>query len=171
MSSWSQRQKKWKRERQQQFNRTTTVDSLELEPSHPPPVNNLSENDPVPTSTHNYQHIISQPHHDSISVLRVRVNNRQFYFSGFPSGEITLLRGQSYIIDVSHPSNKTHQLVISRTTTQGVVNGIVSIGRPGNPGSFLALFIGNSRPSKLYYYCAQHRGMSGSIILQDPELE
>ena len=166
MSSWKQRQKAWKRERQQKFKETGNFnirdDETQLDTS------NSSDTLPSSQSEHNnYQHVITEPHTDSISVLRVRVYNRKFYFGGFPSGDITLLRGQSYIIDLSHPSNQTHQLVVSRSTTHGAVNGMVAIGEPGSPGAFVALFIGNGRPRQLYYYCANHRGMSGNIVIQD----
>jgi len=163
MSNWKERQSIWKHERKQHFN-----ESNQQSP-RTPKLTGSSDSEPansVHQVTANTQ-VFNQLHSDTISVLRVRVYNSKFYFNGFPSGQVTLIRGQSYIIDLSHPSNRGHQLVISRSTTHGAVNGMVSIGEQGNPGAFIALFIGSGRPHSLYYYCTIYRGMGGDISIVD----
>jgi hypothetical protein len=164
MSSWKKRQIAWQQERLNHFGQHEAIIAGDSgsESGSESEISSVRS-----TVNNNYRHIMDQPHQDTISVLRVGVYNQKFYFHGYPSGSVILIRGQSYIIDLSHPSNRGHQLVISRSTTHGAVNGMVSIGEPGNPGAFIALFIGSGRPRSLYYYCTIYRGMSGDISIVD----
>ena len=96
-------------------------------------------------------------------VCSVKVIDHQFFFTEFNNSNPILVRNNTYIFDLEHPSNRNHELLISRNPSNGIINNLTINGNPGYPGSFISFYIGDSRPATLYYYCKRHVGMGGEI--------
>jgi hypothetical protein len=140
--SWRDRQKKWQKEREVQFNPTSDIEKVQVAP----PQDNF----------------VFPEHH----LVRVKIINSQYIFDNLGEGTINLKRQTNYIFDLSHPSNRDHQLIISRNPSSGSVRDLGIQGKPGSLGSLISIFIGNGRPEELFYYCTVRKGMGGRINLQ-----
>jgi len=94
-----------------------------------------------------------------------------FYIDGVKQSSLTLYAGNTYTFDQQAATNTGHPLRLS-TTPDGTHNGGVeysAVGTNGTPGSAnasLTLSVTESTPSMLYYYCANHAGMGGSLSIQ-----
>ena len=141
---WQNKQKKWQEERQLHFpdtNRLNSTTSL-VTSMNPETVNQV-----------NYQ------------LCHLTILDNQILFSSFPdqAQSIDLVQNTNYIFDVSDPSNIGHEFVISRIPSSGKVKDLTYQGKPGYPGSFVSLYIGDGRPQVLYYYDKTHKGIGGKI--------
>jgi len=94
-----------------------------------------------------------------------------FYIDGVKQSSLTLYAGNTYTFDQQAATNTGHPLRLS-TTPDGTHNGGIeysAVGTNGTPGSAnasLTLSVTESTPSMLYYYCANHAGMGGSLSIQ-----
>lgn len=141
---WHNKQRKWQEERQLHFqdtNRLNTTTGLVKSP--------YSE----PVDKVNYQ------------LCHLTILDNQIKFSSFPdhAESIDLVQNTNYIFDVSDPSNLGHEFTISRIPSSGKVKDLTYQGKPGYPGSFVSLYIGDGRPQVLYYYDKTHKGIGGKI--------
>ena len=87
-------------------------------------------------------------------------------FDTFGEGTLHLKRNTNYIFDLSHPSNKGHQLIISRNPSYGSIRDLGIQGKAGSLGSLISFYIGSGRPEQLFYYCTIRKGMGGRIDIQ-----
>jgi hypothetical protein len=88
-----------------------------------------------------------------------------YHFDTNDTDTLILKRNTTYIFDQSDPSNHGHALCISRHPAKGQVQDIGLQGNPGSPGALLSIYIGDARPTNLFYYDSMHRGRSGKIEL------
>ena len=98
---------------------------------------------------------------------------RKYAVNGTTQANITLTSGSTYTLDQVSSSNSGHQIRIS-TTANGTWNSggteftgasIAVSGTPGSSGSGLTISPTASTTSPLYYYCENHPGMGGTIII------
>ena len=97
---------------------------------------------------------------------------RKYAVNGSTQANITLTAGSTYTLDQVSSNNSGHQIRIS-TTANGTHNSgtaftgasIAVSGTPGSSGSGLTISPTASTTSPLYYYCENHPGMGGTIII------
>ena len=103
--------------------------------------------------------------------------SNKFYMDGILNGSLSLVRGTTYIFNVSNSNNTGHVLKFSTTkngTHAGGVeytSGITRSGNPGETSSTVTFVVPSNAPSLLYYYCSNHSGMAGnsSISISDSQ--
>lgn len=95
-------------------------------------------------------------------------SGNKYYVDGSVSPSINLVPGYTYTFDQSHSSNANHPLRFS-TTANGTHGGgseyttqVTISGTPGQNGA-KTVIVAPSTPTTLYYYCAIHSGMGGSV--------
>ena len=83
-----------------------------------------------------------------------------------------LLRGSQYIFNQNNASNSNHPLALSRIS-DGIhgggtqyISGWVYSGIAGS-NRIAAFTVPYNSPKNLYYYCQNHPGMGGSILIKD----
>ena len=93
-----------------------------------------------------------------------------FFIDGIQDGSVTLYRGFTYTFDQSDSSNGYHPLRVS-TTSDGThgggseyTNGVTYTGYQGSNG-LLTFTVPLDAPDSMYYYCANHAGMGGTITI------
>ena len=82
---------------------------------------------------------------------------------------LVLVPGQTYRFDQSDSSNSGHPIKFS-TTQDGTHNSgsayttnVTAVGTPGQSGAYTLITLAANSPANLYYYCANHSNMGGSI--------
>jgi len=100
--------------------------------------------------------------------ITVTVSGGNYLIDGTANQTITLVPSVTYRFDVSDSTNASHPLRFS-TTSDGTHNsgtqfttGITSIGTAGSAGAIIEVKLEQDAPA-LYYYCANHSGMGGTI--------
>ncbi|MBM4229138.1 MAG: hypothetical protein FJ184_00145 [Gammaproteobacteria bacterium] len=94
-----------------------------------------------------------------------------FYVNNQPQAVLQLRRGQTFIFNLSDPSNAGHPFRFSTTsngTHSGGVQytvGVTTSGTPGTPNSYIQIVVADSAPSFLYYYCDHHSNMGSSAVV------
>ena len=90
-----------------------------------------------------------------------------FYIGGVKTPSIELLRGVTYIFDLSDETLLNHPFKFS-LTKDGVHSGgtqyaesATTEGMPGTPGAKLVLTVFSDTRSNIYFYCERHPGMGG----------
>ena len=97
----------------------------------------------------------------------VHIFENQIKFIEFDDNQLILIRNNTYIFDLEHPSNKNHQIVISRHPHTGCITDLSYQGEPGTPGSHVSFYVGAMRPDTLYYYDKYNKGFGGKLIIID----
>ena len=107
------------------------------------------------------------------SVTVANSGGNKYFIDSQRQLSLILVTGQTYRFDQSDSSNAGHPIRFS-TTSDGTHNSgsayttnVTAVGTPGQSGAYTLITIPSNGPSKLYYYCANHRGMSGNIVIQD----
>lgn len=103
-----------------------------------------------------------------VSVSFDSVNQKNiFYIGGVKTPSIELLRGVTYIFDLSDETLFNHPFKFS-LTKDGVHSGGAEYaesasteGVPGTSGANLVLTVFSDAKSKIYFYCENHPGMGG----------
>ena len=97
-------------------------------------------------------------------------SNNYYFIDGTQQQTITLVPSVTYRFDVSDSTNSSHPLRFS-TTSDGTHNsgtqfttGITTIGTAGSAGAVIEVKLEQDAPA-LYYYCANHSGMGGSVSM------
>ena len=83
--------------------------------------------------------------------------------------------GSTYTFDLSSSSNGSHPLRFS-TTNNGThgggseyTTGVTITGYQGQAGSSISIVVTEDTPSTLYYYCAYHSGMGGTLSVSSAD--
>jgi len=83
--------------------------------------------------------------------------------------------GSTYTFDLSSSSNGSHPLRFS-TTNNGThgggseyTTGVTITGNQGQAGSSISIVVTEDTPSTLYYYCAYHSGMGGTVSVSSAD--
>ena len=102
--------------------------------------------------------------------ITVTVSGGNYLIDGTANQTITLVPSVTYRFDVSDSTNSGHPLRFS-TTSDGTHNsgtqfttGITTIGTAGSAGAIIEVKLEQDAPD-LYYYCANHSGMGGSVSM------
>ena len=96
----------------------------------------------------------------------------KYFVNGSASPDITLEAGKTYRFLQSDNSNSTHPMRLSTTEngTHGgggaIVDGVEYVGVAGSNGAYLQYTVpSNATSQTLYYYCVNHSGMGGRLII------
>ena len=102
--------------------------------------------------------------------ITVTVSGGNYLIDGTANQTITLVPSVTYRFDMSDSTNASHPLRFS-TTSDGTHNsgsqfttGITTIGTAGSAGAIIEVKLEQDAPD-LYYYCANHSGMGGSVSM------
>ena len=99
-------------------------------------------------------------------------SGNKFYLDRTEQQIARLVPSVSYIFDQSDSSNAGHPLRLSITAdgTHGggsaYTVGVTAVGTPGSAGSYTKVTLEQDAPDNLYYYCTNHSGMGGSILVR-----
>ena len=93
-----------------------------------------------------------------------------FYIDGEQQVILTLQPGRTYRFDQSDASNTSHPLKFSEVSdgthagggATEYTTGVTVNGTAGSAGAYVEITVTNATP-RLYYYCANHSGMGGSV--------
>ena len=96
----------------------------------------------------------------------------KYFVNGTASPDITLEAGKTYRFLQSDNSNSTHPMRLSTTEngTHGgggaIADGVECVGVAGSNGAYLQYTVpSNATSQTLYYYCVNHSGMGGRLII------
>lgn len=101
---------------------------------------------------------------------------KKYYVNNIVSPTITLIEGNTYRFEQSHPSNENYQIKFSTTsdgnhnpTLPGVeyTTGITTVGTPGQPGAYTEIVV-ESGIATLNYYNEQTAEMGNQIFTKSP---
>jgi hypothetical protein len=93
--------------------------------------------------------------------------------NGKAQEEISLVKGLTYLFDLSDPSNSGYQLYFSENDRgNNIINDSISqgynlIGTPGTPGSYIIFEVPYDIPNSLYYVSEGGKYMGGNIRVVD----
>lgn len=97
-----------------------------------------------------------------------------FYVNGVESGDITLIRGNTYYFDLSDPSNTGNVLYFSDSGIGSFISGSsVSYGysvsgTPGTTSAYVSLFVGYNFPDSIFYVSGGSKYAGGKVNIIDP---
>ena len=98
-------------------------------------------------------------------------SNSKFEINGVEQDTLTLVRGLTYYFDTSSIDTNTHPFALS-ATDDGIHNGggLYTYGATYSPAGSLSFIIkvDNLVIDTLYYFCANHAGMGGTINVINP---
>lgn len=112
----------------------------------------------------------------------VTVAGGRFLLDGVVDRPVSMMDGQTYTFDLSHPSNSGHPMRFS-TTQDGTHSGgskyntgVTVFGTPGQAGAYVRIAVAEPcssqgspapgcSPDVLYYYCQNHPGMGGALSI------
>ena len=77
---------------------------------------------------------------------------------------ISLIRGNTYIFDMSDSSNLGHPLAFKTSDHQNYTTGVTTTGTAGMAGAKVTFVVPNDAPDFLRYYCTVHGNSMGNII-------
>jgi len=97
------------------------------------------------------------------SYFYVIVDNSKFGIDGTQQPTLTLYRGVTYRFDQSSNTNGSHPFRISTTAEGGNAPGTTYNGSNGSSGSYRQYIVPDNAPNTMYYNCANHTGMGGTI--------
>ena len=99
-------------------------------------------------------------------------SGNKYYVNGTASPDITLEAGKTYRFLQADNTNSTHPLRLSTTEngTHGggsaIVDGVEYVSVAGSSGAYLQYTVPSGAASQtLYYYCVNHSGMGGRLII------
>ena len=88
----------------------------------------------------------------------VTVSNGKFYINGNQTPTLSLIRGNTYLFDQSDSTNSGHPFRISTSA-----DGLTYNDGADYTGTVVSFTVPYTAPDTLYYKCANHSGMGGSI--------
>lgn len=101
--------------------------------------------------------------------ITVTVSGGKFYLDGTQQQTARLTPSLTYRFDQSDSSNSSHPLLLS-TTSNGThgggsafTTGVTTVGTAGSAGAYVEVTLEQDAPYDLFYYCANHSNMGGSV--------
>jgi hypothetical protein len=101
--------------------------------------------------------------------IAVTVSGGKFYLDGTQQQTARLTPSLTYRFDQSDSSNSSHPLLLS-TTSNGThasgsafTTGVTTVGTAGSAGAYVQVTLEQDAPYDLFYYCANHSNMGGSV--------
>ena len=99
----------------------------------------------------------------AITVASVGGSN-YFHVDGTSHPVLNLVRGSTYIFDVSNASNDGHPLRFKNSDDSSYTTGVVVSGTQGQSNAKVTLTVATDAPSSLKYYCTAHGNSMGNTI-------
>ena len=105
----------------------------------------------------------------------VTASGGNYVIAGQSNRPLDFKVGSTYTFDLSSSSNSSHPLRFS-TTNNGThgggseyTTGVTITGYQGQAGSSISIVVTEDTPSTLYYYCAYHSGMGGTLSVSSAD--
>ena len=87
-----------------------------------------------------------------------------FAIDGVNNPQLTLLRGVTYVFDVSDSSNSGHPLRFRDSSDTAYTSGVTASGTAGNANASVTFVVPSDAPASLKYYCTVHGNAMGNTI-------
>ncbi len=98
-----------------------------------------------------------------VTVAQVDGNNK-FFIDGAEGTALTMVRGSTYVFDVSDATNTGHPFRIKEDGGAAYTGGVVVTGTEGTAGATVTIIVPQSAPNGLRYYCSIHGDPMGNAI-------
>ena len=109
--------------------------------------------DSTVVDTHNY----------TVTVYNSGSGNK-YYIDGVEAAELTLVRGLTYVFDVSDSSNSGHPFRFKGGDGNPLNTGVTVSGTAGQSGATVTYAIPSAGPQPVRYYCTHHGNGMGNTI-------
>ena len=90
----------------------------------------------------------------------------RWQIDGAKTPNLFLVRGNTYVFDVSDSTNSTHVLAFATAADAAgsteYTTGVTSSGTAGQSGATITLVVASDAPDTLFYYCTAHTEMAGA---------
>lgn len=86
----------------------------------------------------------------------------KFHLDGTVAPALTLVRGNTYVFDMSDASNAGHPLVFKVDGGSSYTNGVTTAGTAGTANATVTFVVPQSAPDDLRYYCSVHGDPMGN---------
>lgn len=90
--------------------------------------------------------------------------NNKFFLDGVLGTALTMVRGSTYVFDVSDASNSGHPFRIKEDGGAAYTAGVVVSGTEGTANATVTFTVPQSAPDGLRYYCSIHGDPMGNAI-------
>ena len=107
--------------------------------------------------------VVSTTHNYTITVANSGSGNK-FYVDGVEAPELTLVRGLTYVFDVSDSTNSGHPFRFKDSAGNAYTTGLTTSGTAGSSGATVTLEIPATGTQPARYYCTVHGNGMGNII-------
>lgn len=106
------------------------------------------------------------PETQNYTVTVVNDGGNKFNFAELSGNapELELIKGKTYVFDVSDSSNSEHPLAFKTSDHVQYTTGITSSGTAGTAGATITFVVPETAPDFLRYYCTVHGNGMGNII-------
>ena len=108
--------------------------------------------DTAGATTHNY------------TVTVVQSGGNKYAIDGVTTAELTLVRGLTYVFDVSDSSNSGHPFRFKDANGNSFTTGVTTSGTAGSSGATVTLVVPASGTQPARYYCTVHGNGMGNTI-------
>ena len=102
-------------------------------------------------------------HNYTVTVANSGSGNK-FYIDGVEAAELTLVRGLTYVFDVSDNTNSGHPFRFKDGAGNTLTLGVTTSGTAGQTGATVTYAIPSSGPQPERYYCTVHGNGMGNTI-------
>ena len=155
MTTLSNQQQQWLTDRQAIFSENNTLTNY---------INNISS-EIIDYNQNNIQNNVQTQ--NQYRIINISIYDNRYIFNNIPNNRLKLDKGYIYLFNLNDVSNLNYQLVVSRNAGNGQIQNSTYLGTPGTMGSLFTFYVGEHRPSILYYYDKFHKGMGGKIYIND----
>ena len=105
-----------------------------------------------------------------LGTVAVTVAGGKFVIDGTSQQTVEIKPSVTYRFDQSDASNSNHPLRFSTNDNNSpnapFTTGVTTAGTPGSAGAYTQVKLEQDAPSVLYYYCSNHSGMGGKVVVR-----
>jgi len=92
-----------------------------------------------------------------------------YFIDGIPTKQLTLIKGFTYVFDLSDSSNSGHPFAFKDSGGSSYTSGVTTSGTAGNASATVTLVLATDASEPSSYYCTSHgNGMGNTISLIAP---
>ena len=92
-----------------------------------------------------------------------------YFIDGIPTKQLTLIKGFTYVFDLSDSSNSGHPFAFKDSGGSSYTTGVTTSGTAGNASATVTLVLATDASEPSSYYCTSHgNGMGNTISLIAP---